>query len=138
MARRGEQYDARALALVSTSRWRRPGSARFWGAPAGMGYARGRAMLRRLSLSLVLSVLAHVGMVGLGLALGARGWGGPVDIELADVHVAELKDFPLGGPEDGTHAKPKARARARSHAPAAPEAGTLAARAGDEKPQAGS
>jgi hypothetical protein len=95
-------------------------------------------MLRRLSLGLVLSVLAHAGMVGLGLALGARGWSGPVDIELADVHVAEVKDFPLGAPESGTHDKPKARARARSHAPAAPESGTLAARAGEEKPQAGS
>jgi len=102
-----------------------------------MGYAR-EGMLRRLSLSLVLSVLAHAGIVGLGLALGARAFSGPVDIELADVHVAEVKDFPLGAAESGTHAKPKARARARSHAPAAPESGTLAARAGDEKPQAGS
>jgi hypothetical protein len=95
-------------------------------------------MLRRLSLGLVLSVLAHAGIVGLGLALGARGLGGPVDIELTDARVTELKDFPLGAPESGTHAKPRAHARARSHAPAAPETGTLASRAGDEKPQAGS
>jgi hypothetical protein len=89
-------------------------------------------------LGLVLSVLAHAGIVGLGLALGARGFGGPVDVSIADVRVAEVKDFPLGAPESGAHDKPRARARARSHAPIPPEAGTLAARPGDDKPRAGS
>src|SRR4029077_15153583 len=71
------------------------------GCPAGMRYAHARAMLRRWSLGLGLSVLAHVGVVAVGLVLGGRGFVGPVDIELTDVHVEAVKDFPLGGPESG-------------------------------------
>jgi hypothetical protein len=96
-------------------------------------------MLRRWTFGLFVSVLAHVGVVAVGLALGARGFVGPVDVQLADFRVVELKDFPLGAPESGAGAKPRARARARSRAPevTAP-AGTLATRPGDETPQPGS
>ena len=96
-------------------------------------------MLRRWSLGLVLSVLAHAGVVAVGLALGARGFTGPVEIELADIRVQDVKDFPLGGPEAGTHEKHRPRARPKSHAPeVAAEKGTLSARPGDETPKAGS
>jgi hypothetical protein len=53
--------------------------------------------------------------------------------------VQDVKDFPLGAPENGEHTNPRARARARSQGPAvSAESGTLASRAGDEKPSAGS
>src|SRR5262252_1888815 len=85
-------------------------------------------MLLRWSLGLVLSVLAHLGVVALALALGARGFAGPVEVEIAGVSLEEVKDLPLGRPQPGT-GKAQAPARARRVSPAAPEeAGTLGLR----------
>ena len=40
-------------------------------------------------------------VVVIGLAMGARGFSGPVDVEIAGVNLEEVKDLPLGGPEAG-------------------------------------
>jgi hypothetical protein len=93
-------------------------------------------MGRRLTLGLALSVLAHVGAVVVGLAMGARGLGGPVDVDLADVHIEEVKDFPLGGPPGGDD-KPQARPRAKARAPESKADGTLASRASKDEPKPG-
>jgi len=88
-------------------------------------------MLSRVTLGLLVSVLAHIGIVVVGLALGARGFTGPVEVEIAGVALEEVKDLPLGGPQAG---EGKARAaRPRSRAPQAAAAdGTLASRAGKD------
>src|SRR5262245_8404772 len=94
-------------------------------------------MLLRWSLGFVLSVLAHLGAVALGLALGARGFTGPVDVEIAGMDLQEVKDLPLGGPQNG-QGKQQAPARARSRAPQPPEAaGTLGLRPGKDDKTAG-
>lgn len=90
-------------------------------------------MLSRWSLGLLLSLLAHLGVVAIGLAVGARGFTGPVDIEIAGVNIEEVKDLPLGGPQSGA-GKARAPARARSRAAQPPADGTMAERRGkDEK-----
>src|SRR6478735_6354187 len=90
-------------------------------------------MLLRWSLGILLSLLAHLGVVAIGLAVGARGFTGPIDIEIAGVHLEEVKDLPLGGPQS-SEGKARAPARARSRAPQAPADGTMAERPGkDEK-----
>jgi hypothetical protein len=90
-------------------------------------------MFARWSLGLLLSLLAHVGVVVIGLAMGVRGFTGPVEVEIAGVSIEEVKDLPLGSPQAG-EGKAKAPARARNRAPQAPAEGTLASRAGkDEK-----
>jgi hypothetical protein len=95
-------------------------------------------MLARWSLGLVLSVLAHVGVVVVGLAMGARGFTGPVEVEIAGVNLEEVKDLPLGGPQSGED-KAKAPARARNRGPQPPAAeGTLASRAGKDDKTGGS
>jgi hypothetical protein len=90
-------------------------------------------MLLRWSLGLVLSLLAHLGVVAIGLAIGARSLTGPVEVEIAG-DLQEVKDLPLGRPENGP-GKAHGPARARSRAPEQPrEAGTLGLRPGkDEK-----
>ena len=86
----------------------------------------------------MLSVLAHVGVVVIGLAMGARGFTGPVDVEIAGVNLEEVKDLPLGGPEAG-EGKAKAPARARNRGPqVSPAEGTLASRAGKDEKTGGS
>jgi hypothetical protein len=94
-------------------------------------------MLARWSLGLVLSVVAHLGVVVIGLAMGARGFSGPVDVEIAGVNLEEVKDLPLGGPEAG-EGKAKAPARARNRAPHVAADGTLASRAGKDDKTSGS
>jgi hypothetical protein len=95
-------------------------------------------MLARWSLGLVLSLLAHLGVVVIGLAMGARGFSGPVDVEIAGVNLEEVRDLPLGGPEAG-EGKAKAPARARNRAPQVAAAeGTLASRAGKDDKTGGS
>jgi hypothetical protein len=95
-------------------------------------------MSRRWSIGLVLSVLAHAAVAGLALVLGAHGRSGPIDIELTSLRIEEIKDFPLGAPQNGEGSKPKAPARARTRAPAVRnDTGALAARASDDKPRAG-
>src|SRR5436190_13028370 len=85
-------------------------------------------MLLRWSLGLVLSVVAHLGVVVIALALGARGFSGPVEVEIAGVSLEEVKDLPLGRPQPRT-GKARAAARARSASPAPPqESGTLGLR----------
>src|ERR1041385_5286001 len=85
-------------------------------------------MLFRWSLGLVLSVVAHLGVVVIALALGARGFSGPVEVEIAGVSVEEVKALPLGRPQPGT-GKARAAARARGASPAPPqESGTLGLR----------
>ena len=93
------------------------------------GTLYGRDMLARWSLGLVLSVVAHLGVVVIGLAMGARAFSGPVDVEIAGVNLEEVKDLPLGGPEAG-EGKAKAPARARNRAPHVAAEGTLASSAG--------
>ena len=86
----------------------------------------------------MLSVVAHLGVVVIGLAMGARGFSGPVDVEIAGVNLEEVKDLPLGGPEAG-EGKAKAPARARNRAPRVSAAdGTLASRAGKDDKTSGS
>ncbi len=98
-------------------------------------------MRRRIVLALLTSVMAHVAVVALGLAVGGAQLGGAVDFELTGVH-EEVKDFPLGALEKGAEPTPKPRARARpkARAPEAPrDEGTLASRAGaDAASQRGS
>ncbi|HXU04584.1 MAG TPA: hypothetical protein VN903_26660 [Polyangia bacterium] len=90
-------------------------------------------MLLRWSLGLVVSVLAHLGVVAICLFLGASSFSGPVDVEIAGVNLEEIKDLPLGGPQAG-EARSGASARMRSRAPQAPAEGTMAERPGkDEK-----
>jgi hypothetical protein len=91
-------------------------------------------MRRRIGLALFTSVMAHVAVVVLALAVGGARLGGAVDFELTGVH-EEVKDFPLGAPEKGPEPAPKPRARARpkARAPEAPrDEGTLASRAGTD------
>src|SRR5689334_15741520 len=103
-----------------------------------MGYAVPGDMLLRWSLGVVLSLLAHLGAVAIGLALGARGFTGTVDVEISGVNIEEVKDLPLGGPQSG-EGKARAPARARSRAPQPPADGTMAEKAGkDEKSTPGS
>jgi hypothetical protein len=95
-------------------------------------------MLLRWSLGLLLSVLAHLGVVAIGLAVGARGFSGPVDIDIAGVNLEEVKDLPLGGPQSG-EGKARAPARIRSRGPQSPPAdGTMAERPGKDDKTAGS
>src|SRR5262245_61125026 len=91
-------------------------------------------MVSRWSLGLLISVLAHVSVVAIGLLMGARGFTGPVEVEIAGVNLEEIKDLPLGGPQSG-EGRSSASARMRSRAPQAPPAeGTMAERPGkDEK-----
>ncbi len=103
-----------------------------------MGYPLRWDMLARWSLGLVLSVVAHLGVVIIGLAMGARGFTGPVDVEITGVNLEEVKDLPLGGPQSGEE-KAKAPARARNRGPQPPAAeGTLASRAGKDDKTGGS
>jgi len=82
-------------------------------------------------------VLAHLGVVAIGLALGARGFTGPVEVEIAG-NLEEVKDLPLGRPQDGL-GKARAAARARNRAPEAPrDEGTLAQKAGKDEKTGGS
>ena len=94
-------------------------------------------MLLRWSLGLVLSVVAHAAVVVVGLAMGSSPFMGPVEVEIAGVSIEEVKDLPLGRPDNG-EAKAEGRARQRSRAPETPPAeGTLASRSGkDDRPQA--
>ena len=94
-------------------------------------------MLLRWSLGLVLSLLAHLGVVAIGLAVGARGFTGPVEIEIAGTTTEEVKDLPLGGPQSGD-GKARAPARARSRASQPPADGTMAERPGKDTKTAGS
>jgi hypothetical protein len=95
-------------------------------------------MLLRWSLGLVLSVVAHAAVVVVGLAMGSSPFMGPVEVEIAGVSIEEVKDLPLGRPENG-EAKAQARARQRSRAPETPPAdGTLASRADKDEKNAGS
>jgi hypothetical protein len=95
-------------------------------------------MLRRFGLGLVLSAAAHLAVVVIGLAMGARGFSGPVDVEIAGgVSLEAVKDLPLGGPPAG-EGKAESPARRRSRAPEAPADGTLASRAGKDEKTAGS
>src|SRR4051812_43055395 len=90
-------------------------------------------MLSRWSLGLLLSLLAHLGVVAIGLAVGARGFTGPVEVEIAGVNIEEVKDLPLGGPQSGA-GKSRGAVRARSRAVQPPADGTMAERRGkDEK-----
>src|SRR3954447_18124632 len=90
-------------------------------------------MLSRWSLGLLLSLLAHLGVVAIGLAVGARGFTGPVEVEIAGVNIEEVKDLPLGGPQRGA-GKSRGGVRARSRAVQPPADGTMAERRGkDEK-----
>jgi len=94
-------------------------------------------MLLRWSLGVLLSLLAHVGVVAIGLAFGARGFTGPVDVEIAGVNLEEVKDLPLGGPQNG-EGKARAPARARSRPAQPPADGTMAERAGKDTKTTGS
>jgi hypothetical protein len=84
-----------------------------------------RAMSRRWSLALGLSVLVHLALIGLPLVLGARRPSGPVDIELTGLKLDEVKDLPLGGPAGG---KGTAHVPHRAHHRAPAAEGTLAAK----------
>lgn len=84
-------------------------------------------MLLRWSLGLVLSVLAHLGVVAIALALGARGFSGPVEVEIAGVSLEEVKDLPLGRPQPGSGKARAAQARRASPTPPQ-ESGTLGLR----------
>jgi hypothetical protein len=96
-------------------------------------------MSRRVGLSLLISLMAHIGVVGVALVVGGHRLSGPVDVELADLHVQDVKDFPLGAPESGARPKPRSRARPKARAPdVRTDEGTLGSRAGDEEPQRGS
>src|SRR6185369_9764102 len=76
--------------------------------------------------------LAHIGVVIVGLAMGARGFTGPVEVEITGMALEEVKDLPLGGPQAG-EGKGRAAARPRSRGPhVAPAEGTLASRAGKD------
>ena len=95
-------------------------------------------MLRRWSLGLAISVMAHLAIVAIGLAGGLRGFTGPIEVEITGVKMEEVKDLPLGRPDDG-EAKARARARARARAAQSPPAeGTLASREGKDEKTSGS
>jgi hypothetical protein len=75
-------------------------------------------MLRRGSIALAASLLAHLTLVVVLLARGLGTWSGPVDVELTGVHLEEIKDLPLGAPPAGDRPaapekprKPRARPR---------------------------
>jgi len=90
-------------------------------------------MVSRWSLGLFISLLAHVSVVAIGLLMGARGFSGPVDVEIAGVNLEEIKDLPLGGPQSG-EGRSGASARMRSRAPQVPPAdGTMAERPGKDQ-----
>src|SRR5436190_1151279 len=88
-------------------------------------------MFARWSLGLLVSVLAHIGVVIVGLAMGARGFTGPVEVEISGVALEEVKDLPLGAPRAGEGKGRAARPRSRGPQVAAAE-GTLASRAGKD------
>jgi hypothetical protein len=94
-------------------------------------------MWRRWSWALALSVVAHLGLVAVAIAVGARGGlGGRVEVEITGLRLDEIKDLPLGGPAAGGEAKGHAQRHARNRAAPAPASGTLVTRA-DEREQAG-
>jgi len=94
-------------------------------------------MVSRWSLGLFISLLAHVSVVAIGLLMGARGFSGPVDVEIAGVNLEEIKDLPLGGPQSG-EGRSGASARMRSRAPQVPPAdGTMAERPGKDQKTSG-
>jgi len=91
-------------------------------------------MLLRASIGIVASLVAHLGMVAVALVLGGSGLSMPVEVEVARVNLDEIKDLPLGRPDDGERERARARARARSRAAqSAAEAGTLASRDGKDE-----
>jgi hypothetical protein len=95
-------------------------------------------MVWRWGLGLFVSVMAHLAIVVIGLAAGARGFSGPIDVEIAGVKMEEVKDLPLGRPDDG-EGKARAAARARNRGPQPPPAeGTLASREGKDDKTNGS
>jgi hypothetical protein len=91
---RGEGLDAGGRPGVPG-----PGIKAGFGVPGGDAVRSCRAMLRRWSLGLGLSVLAHVGVVAVGLVLGARLCRAGRH-RADDVHVEAVK-LPAGGPESG-------------------------------------
>jgi hypothetical protein len=97
-------------------------------------------MFRRWSLGLALSLALHAGTVAAVLAFALlRPLGGPVDVEMVDLRIQEVKELPLGPPPGGDRAADgRARPRVRVRAPRPPEeAGTLASRESDAKPRPG-
>ena len=91
-------------------------------------------MLLRASIGIVASLLAHLGIVAVALVLGGSGFSLPVEVEVARVHLDEIKDLPLGRPDSGEREQAQARARSRSRGVQSPaEAGTLASRAGKDE-----
>src|SRR5262245_37921552 len=95
-------------------------------------------MFWRWALGLVVSVMAHLAIVVIGLASGVRGFSGPIDVEITGVKLEEVKDLPLGRPDDG-EGKARAAARARNRGPQPPPAeGTLASREGKDDKTSGS
>ncbi len=90
-------------------------------------------MLRRGSLGLALSLLAHLALVVILLVRGGGGFSGPIDIEMTGgVHLEEVKDVPLGAPQPGDKGQEKAR-KARTRAPrVAADEGTLGTRPDDQ------
>jgi hypothetical protein len=95
-------------------------------------------MVWRSALGLVVSVMAHLAIVVIGLASGARGFSGPIDVEITGVKLEEVKDLPLGRPDDG-EGKARAAARARNRGAQSPPAeGTLASREGKDDKTSGS
>lgn len=81
--------------------------------------------VQRAGLAVLLSVLAHGGVGALALGLGIEGFSGPVDVELTDVRIEEVKELPLGGTRPGEAEANRAKARARSRSAEAPATGTL-------------
>lgn len=91
-------------------------------------------MLLRASIGVVASVVAHLGMVALALWLGGSGFSVPVQVDIAGVHLDEIKDLPLGRPDSGEREQARARARSRTRGVQSPsEAGTLASRDGKDE-----
>ena len=90
-------------------------------------------MLLRASIGIIASLAAHLGLVVVALVLGSSGFSLPVEVEVARVHLNEIKDLPLGRPDSGERERAQARARSRSRGVSSPaEAGTLASRAGKD------
>ena len=88
-------------------------------------------MLRRGSLGLALSLLAHLAFVLILLARGMGGLTGPVDVELAG-GLTEVKDLPLGAPDPGDKPAAEKARKARVRAPRVKEEGTLGTRPDEE------